>query len=1447
MGLLLESFWITKALWSSRLLALLVVTFYLSSSTLFAQKLDVNPSTVTVMEGSSGEFTVKLSKEPSDDVTVTLMSIDGLDLVWDKTTLTFTRRNWNIAQTVRVSTMEDADAMDNRGRIVLIANGGGYGDGGGIIISPERAELKTPGDTLQLMVRIQDQSGSLLSGVPLEWQSADSSVAMVDSTGMITAVGEGTTVITATLASASGRTVITVGEPVGSDRKILEQLFYSTGGEGWTRKDGWLTDAPLRMWYGIQIDDDGFVTSIDLPNNNLEGTIPPDLGGLTRLETLSLRENNLTGTLPLELGNLEELRQIDLGELNLSGEIPATLGNLVELRRLNFELVPFTGSIPPELGKLVKLEYLDLYLNRLSGSIPAELAGLRSLQTMLIDGNQLTGSIPSTFVRMEELQIFSWNENDGLCAPATAKFETWRYARSRYFHGPRCNETDLAVLKQLYDLTDGVNWTNSTGWLNGAAVEQWHGIDADSLGHVTVLDLENNELIGKLPQSLQGLDQLSVLKVGGNLLSGRIPLLLTSLALEEFSYAGTGLCVPQSTAFLQWLSSISLHEGTELQCPPLTEREILTMLYETTGGKDWKQQDGWLTEAPLSSWFGIKTNGDDHVVELALSGNNLRGRLLPELAELVRLAVLDLSFNWLEGTIPLSLGNIATLEVLRLNSNLLKGPIPVELGSLSRLTELGLFENQLEGIIPPELGSLRRLTQLDLLGNYLEGGIPQELGALSNLSILRISQNRLTGRIPAEIGNLSKVEVIWLDDNLLEGEIPPELGKLSSVRYLYLGYNQLSGSIPPEFGNLRSLTDLGMDGNLLTGMIPAELGSLPNLTNELNLRENNLSGEIPPELGKLTRLKFLRLGYNNFSGSLSPIGQMNNLDWLDLSHNPQLVGPLPSSFANLHSLGRFEAEGTTLCIANGSTLTDPAIVRRFRLPLCDPPTERSTAYLIQSIQSARYPIPLVANEDALLRVFPISPAGTNASIPPARATFYVDGAEVHAVDIPGQTTQISTELMHAEASLDRSANVQVPGSVVQPGLEMVVEIDPGETLDSDLELIRRIPDSGRTPVQVEALPTFDLTLVPFIWRNQPDLTAADLAQEMEEDPEGHRLLWDLRTLMPVSDIAVTAHPPVLTSKNSDELLDEVGVIRALEGGTGYWMGALSGESTGYWGVAWIDGWTSYMRLGVVSQPEEALTLAHELGHSMSLRHAPCGTSSVLDAGYPYPDAAIGNWGLDTRSEKNVLVPPTVVDLMSYCVPAWVSEYNFLLAMRHRLSREAVGKTSLLAGPALLLWGGTDQEGTPYLNPVFALEMPPLLPTLGGQYQLEGRSTEGELLFSLSFDMKEADHYEERGGFTFAIPSNPEWIDTLAEVSLVGPGGSTTIDVTTNRPATILQERTTGYVRAILWHESATMAATNIANTLRSLQLQPDLEIQVLYSRGIPRATEALEQENPQMD
>lgn len=68
------------------------------------------------------------------------------------------------------------------------------------------------------------------------------------------------------------------------------------------------------------------------------------------------------------------------------------------------------------------------------------------------------------------------------------------------------------------------------------------------------------------------------------------------------------------------------------------------------------------------------------------------------------------------------------------------------------------------------------------------------------------------------------------------------------------------------------------------------------------------------------------------------------------------------------------------------------------------------------------------------------------------------------------------------------------------------------------------------------------------------------------------------------------------------------------------------------------------------------TLVHEMGHLHGLLHSPCGEPSLQDADFPYADGATHTEGWDFRTGE--LVPPTHNDLMGYCQPRWVSDYNF---------------------------------------------------------------------------------------------------------------------------------------------------------------------------------------------
>ena len=216
-----------------------------------------------------------------------------------------------------------------------------------------------------------------------------------------------------------------------------------------------------------------------------------------------------------------------------------------------------------------------------------------------------------------------------------------------------------------------------------------------------------------------------------------------------------------------------------------TDRGALIALYEATGGDNWTHNDNWLTDKPLSTWYGVTVDRrSGRVNALSLEFNNLAGPL-PDLSALVNLTYLSLG-----------------------ESNL-TGPLP-DLSALTKLEQLYLRGTQLTGQIS-DLSLPANVESVFLDRNRLTGPLP-DLSAFSKLTDLNLRANQLTGPIPAALGNHPYLGELDLRDNQLTGTIPTTLGNLLSLKHLYLSGNTLSGCIPVELRIVRNsdLESLGM-------------------------------------------------------------------------------------------------------------------------------------------------------------------------------------------------------------------------------------------------------------------------------------------------------------------------------------------------------------------------------------------------------------------------------------------------------------------------------------------------------------------------------------------------------------------------------------------------------------------------------------------------------------
>ena len=214
----------------------------------------------------------------SSDASVATVDASGQVTAADNGTATITARAGSASGTARVAVAQQASS---------------------VTVSPAVVKLTALGDTVRLSADARDANGHPLVQAVFEWRSSDETVARVDASGLVRAVREGMTTISATAGDA--RSVADIEVVNTQDREALAALYHATDGPNWTYSENWLTDAPLGDWYGVGLSTAGRVDDLLLSNNGLAGTIPSEIGDLTGLTRVEVHGNRLTGLIPRSL------------------------------------------------------------------------------------------------------------------------------------------------------------------------------------------------------------------------------------------------------------------------------------------------------------------------------------------------------------------------------------------------------------------------------------------------------------------------------------------------------------------------------------------------------------------------------------------------------------------------------------------------------------------------------------------------------------------------------------------------------------------------------------------------------------------------------------------------------------------------------------------------------------------------------------------------------------------------------------------------------------------------------------------------------------------------------------------------------------------------------------------------------------------------------------------
>jgi Peptidase M66 len=371
------------------------------------------------------------------------------------------------------------------------------------------------------------------------------------------------------------------------------------------------------------------------------------------------------------------------------------------------------------------------------------------------------------------------------------------------------------------------------------------------------------------------------------------------------------------------------------------------------------------------------------------------------------------------------------------------------------------------------------------------------------------------------------------------------------------------------------------------------------------------------------------------------------------------------------------------------------------------------------------PSGLVRVEDAsgrLLQELPMdAPTGALPSSPPLRPSF----ADSYSVTIPAALVQPGmrvTPVLTPAALNQTSLAPRVGGGVALRLVAVPIQIGAtvGQIVDSpDVFLMARLPVSN----------VLRENHAPFVSRavTQMPTTAAQWSDAF------------LRVLNELDDLHLLENASART----------------------YYYGFMPKRSFGLAGIGFRPGNAA---LGFDMPSEPAIvkeTMVHELGHNLSLAHAPCGGPTGVDAQYPYANARLGAgtrfiWGYDASARRFVDPTPTDAhDVMSYCNGDWFSDYNYRKMQGHltpgdRALSATDGPASLDVAQELVMVSGTLRDGVWALAPLKPLHGNPRWPDAGGPYLLRITTTQGTIV-EHRFATKEVDHLPQQQRFGFTIP------------------------------------------------------------------------------------------------
>lgn len=312
----------------------------------------------------------------------------------------------------------------------------------------------------------------------------------------------------------------------------------------------------------------------------------------------------------------------------------------------------------------------------------------------------------------------------------------------------------------------------------------------------------------------------------------------------------------------------------------------------------------------------------------------------------------------------------------------------------------------------------------------------------------------------------------------------------------------------------------------------------------------------------------------------------------------------------------------------------------------------------EAIPTASRAAPLVVDRPAIVRAMVDLPAGRTS------ATLTL------TVDIDGRSFRATEDLAGPSVAGDPESGlvVHVPADAMAEGAAYRVDV-----ADETGEVVARFPAFDVAALDAVVTGPLRLHLIPYRVNGFVPDTSAPVVEGMRAA---------MMALYPVTEVIITVGAEedrgVVEGNPLDALLVRTGEIQEADWIAGgdpkvFYYGLVTGvatreEFTGATGTSEAgprgeEHHRAYFAVGAAFADQRSEdTLAHEIGHTHQLLHAPCDASELVDEDFPHADGSIGVEGYDVRT--NTFVSPDTNDMMSNCRPRWISDYDYAIAADH---------------------------------------------------------------------------------------------------------------------------------------------------------------------------------------